>query len=33
VLLLCWPMLAIMLALGAPETEQSRSAKALRAAA
>jgi O-antigen ligase len=33
VLLLCWPMLAIMLALGAPETEQSRSARALRAAA
>ena len=33
VLLLCWPMLAIMLALGAPDTARSESTDALRAAA
>jgi hypothetical protein len=33
VLLLCWPMLAIMLALGAPETARSESTDAHRAAA
>jgi O-antigen ligase len=33
VLLLCWPMLAIMLALGAPETARSQAADAFRAAA
>jgi hypothetical protein len=33
VLLLCWPMLAIMLALGAPEPAQSQATGAFRAAA
>jgi len=33
VLLLCWPMLAIMLALGAPEPARSQSAETFRAAA